>query len=113
MRQVGCYALQVLYDVAGGIATAAKRDTAHRDITPNSFGQLEGRGYLYDFSAANVSGTVTLTCVVSNVTCKAVGAQQEQAFAVTCCVMCVCHNIKHDHNDTFHRVHMNWGHQAV
>ncbi|DBA95924.1 TPA: hypothetical protein ACH3X1_001450 [Trebouxia sp. C0004] len=35
-----------------GIANAAKRDIAHRDITPNNFGQLEGRGYLYDFSAA-------------------------------------------------------------
>ncbi|DBB06549.1 TPA: hypothetical protein ACH3X1_012089 [Trebouxia sp. C0004] len=36
----------------GGIAHAAKGDIAHRDITPNNFGQLEGRGYLYDSSAA-------------------------------------------------------------
>ncbi|KAL0027226.1 hypothetical protein WJX77_004942 [Trebouxia sp. C0004] len=43
---------QVLCDVAGGIANAANRDIAHRDITPNNFGQLEGRGYLFNFSAA-------------------------------------------------------------
>lgn len=60
MRQVGCTALQVLFDVAGGIANAAKRDIAHRDITPNNFGQLDGRGYLYDFSAAKVSSIVNL-----------------------------------------------------
>ncbi|KAL0040492.1 hypothetical protein WJX77_008653 [Trebouxia sp. C0004] len=41
-----------VYDVAGGISNAAKRDIANRDITLNNFGQLEGRGYLYDFSAA-------------------------------------------------------------
>jgi len=56
--------LQVVYDVASGIANAAKRDIAHRDITPNNFGQLEGRGYLYDFSAAKVSGTSTMTFVI-------------------------------------------------
>lgn len=33
------------------------KDIAHRDITPNNFGQLKGRGYLYDFSAAKVSNT--------------------------------------------------------
>ncbi|DBA90407.1 TPA: hypothetical protein ACH3X1_003681 [Trebouxia sp. C0004] len=43
---------EAVYDVAGGISNAAKRDIANRDITLNNFGQLEGRGYLYDFSAA-------------------------------------------------------------
>lgn len=74
MRQVGCNALQVLYDVAGGIANAAKRDVAHRDITPNNFGQLGGRGYLYDFSVAKVSGT-TKSTLWYNAACKAVTAQ--------------------------------------
>ncbi len=50
-----------MYDVAGGIANAAEKDIAHRDITPNNSGQLEGRGYLYDFSAAKVSGTAAIT----------------------------------------------------
>ncbi|DBA90198.1 TPA: hypothetical protein ACH3X1_003501 [Trebouxia sp. C0004] len=54
---------EVVFDVAGGIANAAKRDIAHRDITPNNFGQREGRGYLYDFSAAKVSGTATMAFV--------------------------------------------------
>ena len=54
-----------MYDVAGGIANAVKKDIAHRDITPNNFGQLEGRGYLHDFSAAKVSGTATITFVVT------------------------------------------------
>ena len=53
-RQASCNALQVLFDVAAGIANAASRDIAHWDITPNNFGQVEGRGYLYDFSAAKV-----------------------------------------------------------
>lgn len=72
MRQAGCNALQVVYDVTGGIADAAKRDIAHRDITPNIFGQLAGRGYLYDFSAAKVFGQQSLHFVVQNVTCKAI-----------------------------------------
>ena len=93
MRQVGCNALQVLYDVACGIAYAAKRDIAHQDVTPNNFGQLEGRGYLYDLSAAKVSRTATLMFVVQDVTCKAVSAQQEQAFAVTCCVCATTSNM--------------------
>ena len=49
--------LQVLYDVASGIGNAAKKDIAHRDVTPNNFGHWEGRGYLFDFSAAKVSST--------------------------------------------------------
>ncbi|DBA94237.1 TPA: hypothetical protein ACH3X1_001859 [Trebouxia sp. C0004] len=50
--------VEVLCDVAGGIANAANRDIAHRDITPNNFGQLEGRGYLFNFSAAKVNSSV-------------------------------------------------------
>lgn len=57
--------MQVVYDVAAGIANAAKNDIAHRDIIPNNFGQLEGRGSLYDFSAAKVSGTATIMFVVT------------------------------------------------
>ena len=95
MRQVGCSALQVLYHVACGIAYAAKRDIAHRDIIPNNFGHLEGRGYLYDFSAAKVSGTATLMFVAQDVTCKAVSARQDQAlaFAVTYCVCATTSNM--------------------
>lgn len=51
--------LQVVFDIASGIGNAAKKDIAHRDITPNNFGHLEGRGYLFDFSAAKV----TLNCL--------------------------------------------------
>lgn len=54
--------MQVMYDVAGGIANAAMKDIAHRDITPNNFGRLEGRGYLYDFSAAKVSDSNNHVC---------------------------------------------------
>ncbi|KAA6422365.1 MAG: hypothetical protein FRX49_07541 [Trebouxia sp. A1-2] len=43
---------KVLYDIASGIGNAAKKDIAHRDVTPNNFGHWKGRGYLYDFSAA-------------------------------------------------------------
>ncbi|KAL0033196.1 hypothetical protein WJX79_009029 [Trebouxia sp. C0005] len=43
---------RVLYDIASGIGNAAKKDIAHRDVTPNNFGHWKGRGYLYDFSAA-------------------------------------------------------------
>lgn len=49
--------MQVLFDIASGIGNAAKKDIAHRDVTPNNFGHWKGRGYLYDFSAAKVSST--------------------------------------------------------
>ena len=49
--------MQVLFDIASGIGNAAKKDVAHRDVTPKNFGHWKGRGYLYDFSAAKVSST--------------------------------------------------------
>ena len=49
--------MQVLSDIASGIGNAAKKDIAHRDVTPNNFGHWKGRGYLYDFSAAKVCST--------------------------------------------------------
>ena len=52
-----CTVMQVLFDIASGIGNAAKKDIAHRDVTPNNFGHWKGREYLYDFSAAKVSGT--------------------------------------------------------
>lgn len=110
MRQVGCTALQVLFDVAGGIANAAKRDIAHRDITPNNFGQLDGRGYLYDFSAAKVSSIVNLEVCGSE---RHLQSYQFPTRRSICCIMHVCHNIKYGLNDTFCRVHMSWGHEAV
>ncbi len=54
-EQVALIVLQVLYDIASGIGSAAKMDIAHRDVTPNNFGHWKGRGYHYDFSAAKVS----------------------------------------------------------
>ena len=110
MRQVGCTALQVLFDVAGGIANAAKRDIAHRDITPNNFGQLDGRGYLYDFSAAKVSSIVNLEVCGSE---RHLQSYQFPTGRSICCIMRVCHKIKYDLNDTFCRVHMSWSHEAV
>ena len=81
--------MQVVYDVAGGIANATKRDIAHRDITPNNFGQLEGRGYLYDFSAAKVSGTATMTFVVQKRHLQS--CQCPTRTSVCCDVLChVC-----------------------
>ena len=49
--------VQVFFDIASSIGNAAKKDVAHRDVTPNNFGQWKGRGHLYDFSAGKVSST--------------------------------------------------------
>ena len=51
-EQTACIVLQVVSDIASGIGNAAKKDIAHRDVTPNNFGHWKGRGFLCDFSAA-------------------------------------------------------------
>ena len=50
--------MQVVADIATAIEGSAKADIAHRDLTPNNFGHIEGRGLLYDFSAGKVSAEV-------------------------------------------------------
>ena len=57
IKRTGFIVVQVLYDIASAIGNAAKMGIAHRDITPNNFGHWQGRGFLYDFSAAKVWST--------------------------------------------------------
>ena len=57
IKQAAFVVVQVLYDIASAIGNAAKMDIAHRDITPNNFGHWQGRGFLFDFSAAKVWST--------------------------------------------------------
>ena len=49
-------------DIATAIKGSADAGVAHRDITPNNFGHILGRGILYDFSAGKVSAEVTVPC---------------------------------------------------
>ena len=51
--KAGC--VQVVADITTAIKGSAKAGVAHRDITPNNFGHIDGRGFLYDFSAGKVS----------------------------------------------------------
>lgn len=47
--------MQVVADIATAIDESAAAGVAHRDITPNNFGHIGGRGILYDYSAGKVS----------------------------------------------------------
>ena len=49
-------------DITTAIKGSAKAGVAHRDITPNNFGHIDGRGFLYDFSAGKVSAQATQIC---------------------------------------------------
>ena len=47
--------VQVVADIATAIDQSAAAGLAHRDITPNNFGHIGGRGIMYDYSAGKVS----------------------------------------------------------
>ena len=48
------HSVQVVWDVTEAIAAAAGCHVLHRDVTPGNFGDVEGRGLLFDFSAGKV-----------------------------------------------------------
>ena len=45
---------QVTWDIADAVEQLTDLMIAHRDISPNNIGVLDGRGYLFDFGAAEV-----------------------------------------------------------
>ena len=55
--------VQVIADIATAIKESAAAGVAHRDVTPNNFGHIDGRGLLYDYSAGKVSaGPFSVVC---------------------------------------------------
>ena len=45
---------QVTWDIADAVEQLTDLKIAHRDISPNNIGVLNGQGYLFDFGAAKV-----------------------------------------------------------
>lgn len=53
--------MQVAYDVAVALESLQGLGVLHCDLSRHNFGKLNGRGVLFDFSAAKVSAC---TCVI-------------------------------------------------